>query len=358
MDLVSLGCPTDLKTSINTGLTMATYTKLPSGRWRVQIRKSGIYRAQTFNLKRQATKWATEIEAQVQQVKAGGYITPTGLTIGKLVTLYRETVREGGRTRRACLNRLEIALKQTKPQNLPFALRDYIDSRQAAGAGGVTIAQDLSYLASALDWGRHSKRFDVDPSVARDARSSLKHRKLDTRSQSRERLPTQDELDALYKLWDENSRQQIPMSRLVQFALASAMRQAEICRIRIEDVDFDRKTVLIRQRKDPKRKASNDQIVPLVGDALPIIKKQIGERQIGRVFPYNPSSVSTAFTRACQSLGIEDLTFHDMRHAATVRLFRMGLDIPRVALITGHKSWENLRRYTNLTAEDVHNAVT
>ena len=337
---------------------MATYTKLPSDRWRVQIRKNGVYRAQTFDLKRQAMRWATEIEAQIQQVKAGGYITPTGLTIGKLVKLYRETVREGGRTRRACLNRLESALKQTKPQNLPFALRDYIDSRQAAGAGGVTIAQDLSYLASALDWGRHSKRFDVDPNVAREARSSLKHRKLDTRSQSRERVPTQEELDALYKLWDENSRQQIPMSRLVQVALASAMRQSEICRIRIEDLDFGRKTVLIRQRKDPKRKVSNDQVVPLVGDALAIIQEQIGQRHIGRIFPYNPSSVSTAFTRACQSLGIKDLTFHDMRHAATVRLFRMGLDIPRVAMITGHKSWENLRRYTNLTAEDVHNVIS
>jgi integrase len=358
MDEVNLGCPTDLKTSINTGLTMATYTKLPSGRWRVQIRKSGFYRSQTFDLKRQATKWATEIEAQIQQVKSGGLITPTGLTVGKLVKLYRENVKEGGRTRNACLSRLESALSQTKPQNLPFALRDFIDSRQAAGAGGVTIAQDLSYLASALDWGRHSKRFDVNPNVAREARSSLKHRKLDTRSQLRERIPTQEELVALYKLWDENPRQQIPMSRLVKFALASAMRQSEICRIQIEDVDFESKTVLIRQRKDPKRKTSNDQIVPLVGDALAIIKKQIGPRQIGRIFPYNPSSVSTAFTRARKNLGIEDLTFHDMRHAATVQLFRMGLDIPRVSMITGHKSWETLRRYTNLTAEDVHNAVT
>ena len=37
-----------------------------------------------------------------------------------------------------------------------------------------------------------------------------------------------------------------------------------------------------------------------------------------------------------------------------VQLFRMGLDIPRVALITGHRSWENLKRYTNLGPEDVH----
>ncbi|MSQ98174.1 MAG: site-specific integrase [Xanthomonadales bacterium] len=337
---------------------MATYSKLPSGRWRVQVRRGSVYRAHTFDLKRQAKAWATEIEAQALQVQAGRYITPKGLTIGKLVKLYGESVKEGGRTRNACLARLQTALDRIKPHTLPFALRDFIDNRQAAGAGGVTIAQDLSYLASALDWGRHSKRFDVNPEVARDARRSLKHRKLNTRSQSRERLPKPGELDALYKLWDNNLRQQIPMIILVQFALVSAMRLGEICRIQIEDVDFDKKTVLIRQRKDPKRKASNDQIVPLVGDAIAIIQKQIGQRKQGRIFPYDAKSASTAFTRGCKTLGIKDLKFHDLRHAATVQLFRMGLDIPRVAMITGHKSWENLRRYTNLTAEDVHNAFS
>ena len=337
---------------------MATYSKLPSGRWRVQVRRGDIYRAHTFDLKRQAKIWATEIEAQALQVQAGGYITPKGLTIGKLIQMHSDNVKEGGRTRNACLTRLQNSLDRTKPHTLPFALRDFIDCRQAAGAGGVTIAQDLSYLATALDWGRHTKRFDVDPEVARDARRSLKHRKLDTRSQSRERLPTQDELDALYKLWDENERQLIPMSILVQFALASAMRLGEICRIRIENVDFDRKTVLIKQRKDPKRKTSNDQVVPLVGNAMALIQKQIGHRNTGRIFPYSSRSASAAFTRACKSLGIEDLRFHDLRHAATVQLFRIGLDIPRVAMITGHKSWENLRRYTNLTAEDVHNVIS
>ena len=222
---------------------MATYSKLPSGRWRVQVRRGDIYRAHTFDLKRQAKTWATEIEAQALQVQAGGYITPKGLTIGKLVQMYSDNVKEGGRTRSACLTRLVSALARTKPHTLPFALRDFIDTRQAAGAGGVTIAQDLSYLATALDWGRHTKRYDVDPEVARDARRSLKHRKLDTRSQSRERLPTQDELDALYKLWDENRRQLIPMTILVQFALVSAMRLGEMCRI--VQIDFV-KTTLFR----------------------------------------------------------------------------------------------------------------
>jgi integrase len=132
------------------------------------------------------------------------------------------------------------------------------------------------------------------------------------------------------------------------------MRQAEICRIRIEDIDWDAKTVVIRQRKDPKQKHRNDQTVPLIGDSLALVKEQAGGRERGRLFPYNSRSVSTSFQLATKELGFSDLHFHDLRHAATTAFFRMGLPIQLVALITGHKSWENLRRYTELKAVDVH----
>ena len=336
---------------------MATNSKLPSGRWRAQVRRGDIYRAATFDKKGQARDWATQIEAQADQIQKGGLISPQGLKVGHLVEMYREEITGGGRTRGACLARLETRLKRTKPERLPFALRDYIDKRQADGAGGVTIAQDLSYLSTVLDWARHTRRIDVDPEVARDARRSLKHRNLNTRSRERERIPSQAELDALFAHWEQNPRLKIPMPDLARFALASAMRLGEITRIKAEDVDNTRRAVLIRERKDPKRKADNDQLVPLVGDAWTMVEKITKKQTAGRLFPYNPASVSTAFTRACADLGIDDLHFHDLRHAATVQLFRMGLDIPRVALITGHKSWENLKRYTNLQAEDVHDAL-
>jgi integrase len=67
--------------------------------------------------------------------------------------------------------------------------------------------------------------------------------------------------------------------------------------------------------------------------------------------------VSASFTRACTALGIADLHFHDLRHRATAQFFRMGLGIPQVALLTGHKTWAMLRRYTKITAGDVHDAL-
>ncbi len=49
--------------------------------------------------------------------------------------------------------------------------------------------------------------------------------------------------------------------RITKFALASGMRQGEICRIEIEGIDWKKKTVLIRDRKDPNEKVGNNPAV-------------------------------------------------------------------------------------------------
>jgi len=57
-----------------------------------------------------------------------------------------------------------------------------------------------------------------------------------------------------------------------------------------------------------------------------------------RIFPYKPDSIGTAFRRACLTLGIVDLHFHDLRHEATSRLFEQGYSIEQVATVTCMKA--------------------
>ena len=116
----------------------------------------------------------------------------------------------------------------------------------------------------------------------------------------------------------------------------------------------------IRDRKDPREKKGNDQRIPLLAvsgyDAFALIDEQrsIRGNEDDRIFPYASKSTSTAFTRACADLGIEDLHFHDLRHEGTSRLFEAGFAIQQVALVTGHKDWKMLRRYTHLKPESLH----
>lgn len=153
------------------------------------------------------------------------------------------------------------------------------------------------------------------------------------------------------------------MGRIVRFAIATAMRQEEICKIEWDDVDLKKRIVVIRDRKDPRRRDGNHQRVPLLNltgfDAWHLLLEQkvlTGGR--GRCFPYHHKSVGTAFRRARKEIGIEDLRFHDLRHEATSRLSEAALSIERVALVTGHRDWKMLRRYTNLKPEDLHKLQT
>jgi integrase len=332
--------------------------QLPSGKWRIQIRKNGIYRSKTFASKKAATDWEAELSRQVEEVESTGYVRPKHLTISNLIDLYMDSIKgkRSGRSKRFSIEKIRSLLGKVQVENLnPVQVRDFIDRRESEGAGGVTIAADLSYLAVLLKWAKQVRYIHCRPEIATEARGALEQRGLRTRSKERNRMPTQDELDLLYAYWRE-SKGQIPMGQIARFALASAMRQGEITSITAEMVDVEGRTVTMA-RKDPRRKEENIQTVPMPPVAMEIIREQMIMHSVGRLFPYNGRSVSARFTRTCKKLGIHDLRFHDLRHAATVSLFRAGLDIPRVAMITGHRDWKNLKRYADLQPSDVHSIL-
>lgn len=141
------------------------------------------------------------------------------------------------------------------------------------------------------------------------------------------------------------------MADVMRFALLTARRQEEITRLRWSDLDRARGIGWLDDVKHPRHKTGNRRAFRIVSAAWAIIDRQpkAGER----VFPINPKSIGAAFTRATRLLGIEDLRFHDLRHAATSRLFEAGYSLQEVALFTLHESWASLRRYTHLRPEDV-----
>lgn len=338
---------------------MPTFQQLPSGKWRVQVRKAGLYRAATFTLKRDATAWATQVEAQAEHVAAGGYApVPKSATVADLIDKYIEDTKPKGKTKVATYALLRRELGAIKLHQLnPTHLRGLIDRRTAAGAGGVTIAGDLSFLSSVLKWARHARQLDVNDRMAMDARASLVHRQINTRSTERTRVPTDDELNRLWACWKANKRLKTPMVDITKFALATAMRLGEIASLKIEDVDRAAHTVIVRNRKHPSKKQGNDQTVPLLPAAWALAEKVIGTRTVGLLFPFDRINISHNFTATCKKLEIKDLHFHDLRHRGATDLFAMGLGVPQVALLTGHRSWAMLRRYTHVSAADVFAAL-
>ena len=190
------------------------------------------------------------------------------------------------------------------------------------------------------------------PEIVQEAREACSELRLTGKARKRARRPTADELARLRDYFARrDKRAQIPMLAVMEFALTSARREAEICRLEWKDNDEINQTGMVRDAKHPTAKEGNHRRFKYTPGAWALVKAQ--PRDSRYIFPYDPRSISAAFTRACHFLQIEDLRFHDLRHEATSRLFEMGYQIQEVAQFTLHDSWTELKRYTNLKPENV-----
>jgi integrase len=343
---------------------MASFQQLPSGNWRVLIRVKGHKTiSSTFSSEKLAKAFAKEKGRQLEEIKATGRTAaPKGSTVGHYIDDYLDYIQPGRTLQRSALfiySALKDRFGNIGIERLSKSHLDaFIEARKKEGVQGQTIAGDLSLLSTVLRYCYDVKHLDVDRDMADKARKSLKtSHKLRIKSREVECVPTQSEIDAIIGVFATKKRQKIDMPKVIRFGLYTSMRQSEICNIRIEDLSHENKAVIIRDRKHPNEKMGNDETVPLLPSAWEIVENFIGSRTSGPIFPYNPKSVSTAFSRARAEAGVaRPVRFHDLRHKAVTDFFGIGLSVPQVALMSGHRDWQTLKRYTHIKASDVHAA--
>jgi len=332
---------------------MASITKVGSS-WRALIRRKG-HKAlcKTFKTKAQAEVWARQREAEIDR---GEIVAEPGvLTVKELLQAYRE-LRDQSRpiadtsNEHYMLKHLEEGLGDRRAGALSSQdLVGFCQLRKEEGAGPYTINMEISKLGTALRYAGSFLKISL-PDVVGQARPLLNHLSLIGGGGKRERRPTEDEVTRLLKQLKQ------PYADIVRFGIATAMRRGEIVKLRWDDLDAEKKLILVRDRKDPRKKQGNDQWVPLLGEAWDVVQRQ--PKGDERIFPVHEQTLSKYFKEACDTLGIPDLHFHDLRHEGTSRLFEQGYEIQQVSLVTGHKDWRHLRRYTNLRPEDLHRVAS
>jgi integrase len=335
---------------------------LPIGdKWRAQIRRKGHPQiTRTFDKKAHAEAWARKTE---EELRAGEFSDTRGLgdfTLGVLIERYNREIgllKPFGDSKRSSLKILNEQLGNIRMNVLTSkVVVEFAKTRNAKGAGMVTVSMYLTYLTGVLKVARALWNMPLPSDIVEDAREILNYMGLVGKSKQRDRRPTQDELDRLYSHFDGNKRAKLPTAEVVRFAVATAMRAGEIGGLLWRDVNTKDRTIIIQNRKHPSEKIGNNQTVPLLAvgglDAFEILMRQ--PRTSERVFPFKIDSCLAAFTRACKELAIEDLHFHDLRHEGVSRLFEAGYRIEQVALVSGHRDWAMLRRYTQVRAKDLH----
>jgi len=326
----------------------------------VRLRRGGtiLHReAKTFTHRVSAVTWARHREVELENPEALARKQHATVTLANLIRWYIETfetISKWQRSKQAHLKFLaRHAIGKSNVIDLtPATLIDHVRTRRADGTGPATVANDLVWIGVVLRAARSVKDLPVRPEVVQEARNACGELRLVGKARRRSRRPTADELARLKAYFQRrDKRAEIPMAAIVEFAIASARRQAEICRLEWRDNVSANRTGLVRDAKHPTSKEGNHLRFKYTPEAWAIAQQQ--PRGSEFIFPYDPRSVGAAFTRACKILGIGDLRFHDLRHEATSRLFERGYQIHEVAQFTLHESWNELKRYTNIRPEDL-----
>lgn len=366
-------------------------TKNPSKPWRVQIRRKGSpSMSQYFATNADAKRWAREQETKVDKnpnAPAGLQVTYTQLTetyIDKIMGKPQPKETKGQKEKRRELRRIAKMIGPVRIAELRGSvLHNYAIRVKQRNYSGSTTKRMMNYVTMVLS---HASGFHNVEEAASVSIMHMKTARLVLRQANamhvtkRTRRPTPEEIERLLtyftnRLKDPRAirsagkRPRVQMADIVLFAICTCMRQGEILKITWEDFSANRRTVWIRNRKDPSGTKSRDDEVPLLvghvtidGHAvnpIEIISHQpTAEHRRGRIFPFSEHSVGRMFREGCRELGIKNLHFHDLRHDGVSRLFESKRPIEEVSMVSGHRSWADLKTYTNLNPASLHHDVS
>lgn len=313
---------------------------------KIRITKNGVTHteSETFKTKTLAKEWAGRRESELRVPGAFEKATHKGVTIKQVLEWYKQDFQGATTFGRSKLNHIDFLAAHSIGELdailvTPREILAHVRTRRKT-ASAATVNNDIIWLSNAFRSARIDRGVPVASQALEDAAYLARKERLIGKSKERTRRPTLKELESLVNHF-EQKRGKIPMVDIIGFAIFSTRRQEEITLIR--RADMGERGVIVRDMKHPREKI--DTFVALPPRARKIIDRQ-PEGEI--IFPYKSKSISAAFTRACQVLGIEDLRFHDLRHEGISYLFETGKQIPEVATVSGHRSWASLKRYSHI----------
>ena len=333
---------------------MATIRKR-GARWQVQVRRQGcVHLSQSFLTKSDAEAWGRQKEVELD--RGDVFVSDQSLknhTLGALLTRYLEEVTP---TKRGCIPesaRIRAMLRHSiAGANLsrlkPFVLAAYRDERLRS-VSAPTVRREMGLLQTCFEVAR--REWGV-PLTSNPVAALTKP----SHGRPRDRRLGGEDLASL-NIALASCRN--PLVRHVfLFALATGMRRGEVLSLTWANVDWDNRVAFLPMTKngEPRRVPLSPaamQSLRQVQDARQQPSESLPEPSCDLVFPISPNAFRLAWERVKRRAGIEDLRFHDLRHEAISRFFEIGLSVPEVALISGHKDARMLFRYTHLRAEEV-----
>lgn len=330
----------------------------------VGVREKGAYlfrENRTFSKQALAKTWGVNRVAELEKNGIPDASDADKITVAELIQKYLDDPKAGGKAGKDKSSTLRMLLTAEFSFLVLSKLQandiiDHCRRRVANGAAPSTVSHDLSYLGTVIKSAKPIYGISYTSNPIDEAKPLLLSMGLISKSNRRDRRPNENEIDIIIAALEERQehpRARIPFVDIFNFSILSCMRVGELCRIEWDDIDYAQKSVLVRDRKDPRKKVGNHMSVPLLGEAWEIVMRQ--PRRSKYIFPYNSKSISAAFIKVREKIGIDDLHYHDLKREGASRLFEAGFSIEEVAQVTGHKNLNTLWLvYTQLYPKSLH----
>lgn len=324
---------------------MAMIRKRGDYQYQAVIRRKGWpQQSKTFNTLKEAERWARGVEHEMDRGIYVSRFESENTTLFEALDRYAKEVsplkkghiRELGRIKKLQSTNLANRYLATL-RSADFA--EFRDQKRAEGKAENTIRLDLALLSHLFntarkDWGMENLANPV-----------LNIKMPSGSNQRTRRLKNNEEKELFDELKKCRNKFIAPA---VIFAIETGCRRGELLKLIWENVDLENQLALLTDTKNGESRT-----IPLSPLAIETLKQLKSENQSGKVFLVTADGLSRAFARCRNSLGIDDLKLHDLRHEATSRLFEKGLNTLEVATISGHKTLQMLKRYTHLRPADI-----
>lgn len=325
------------------------------GYWVVDFTDRGRRRLRHFKSKPAAILFKAEIERQIALAQYAGLEVPLGppdMTTIEWLDRFAQAVRPNcsdayHRIIIYTLRQLRDFLASRGVYTTRGLLREhlvaYVEHERGRGLKPHSVANILQVLKRAVHWG-------VDEGVL-DGKLA---RGLPTVKvpKSRRRVLSEEEVEDVLELFAQDQ-----LCPVVLTALYTGMRRGELVNVRCEHVNLATGIISlpgsITKNNRPREIAIHNRLRPILaslvnGHTGPVFTRHTA----GTSKSFKADYVSRHFSEiASKADGLENLTFHCLRHTCATRLAAAGMSPFDVQRVMGHQSIQTTMIYVNLAKE-------
>ena len=155
----------------------------------------------------------------------------------------------------------------------------------------------------------------------------------------------------LHYAFKEQERKHEQLKLIFALYYGCGLRRSEGYKLTPSDIDFDKKTIFIRQGKNYR-----DRIVPMNQNVYSTLQHYVYNYRNRlklphkRLFVNNTYTLNTSLQELQKISGMQHkkLTLHVLRHSIATHLLQNGMSIESIAMFLGHSSLEATQVYTHI----------